>query len=115
MLCNGRFLTHPSLSDPKYDNLKSLLQAAGHSKLPDLRDMFLRGLPASGRAIGDFQSDAFGNHTHSYRHTYSMGTPGQYGNYMSLNHGAHNEKGLANFNVDMSGDSETRPKNIAVN
>lgn len=94
---------------------------------------FVRGLPNSGRAIGSTQADALKSHTHSASfsgnpvppHTHNIplynsfgeagrplrGSGGHTNNWNTGSGGGHTPSGTVTVNA--TGDSETRPVNIA--
>lgn len=96
--------------------------------LPDGRDDFLRGASAT-NVLGTRQTDAIKSHTHTGTtssngaHTHSvnistdngssraLGGGGSGGNFATSSSGAHTHT----FTTDATGDTETRPRNIAVN
>jgi hypothetical protein len=51
----------------------------GSTQVPDLRDVFLRGLPAAGRTLGSYQSDAIKSHIHGYKGDSASGVGGEGG------------------------------------
>ncbi len=105
MLCDGS--TIPS----SFADLRKLIG----DKVPDLRDMFLRGKSAE-RLIGSYQPDQLTQHTHALeqaviyqgysRDTFSFGIIDH-----NIRQGSTKSGGVAEA---ISG-NETRPKNIAVN
>ncbi len=87
-------------------------------RLPDLRDMFLRGI-SSNRKIGSYQSDSFASHSHRG----PSGRRGLLRDGTSLNqwvalleHGSYTNGTATGLDVvAATGGSETRPKNIGLN
>ena len=78
--------------------------------LPDLRGVFVRGLDNgrnldAGRAIGTFQADAIGSHTHS-------GTSGTAGT--GSTGGGDRSDDSGSYTTDAFGGAETRPVNTAM-
>jgi microcystin-dependent protein len=86
-------------------SLYGLGDGATTFKLPDDRDVFLRGKAASGRAIGGYQADDNKAHTHSVEYT-SGPLAGGAGGHMTPGTGSF-------FNTASTGATEARPKNRA--
>lgn len=123
LLCDGRMLDR---SDPIYQPLFEVIQDSVSFDyavfwLPDFRDMFLRGCPASGRSLGSYQADDLKPH----KHTHSVRSAG-WGQTRKFVYDvvAVNKKRSAVIGVNgvtrgwstsYTGNSETRPRNIAVN
>lgn len=89
--------------------------AAGYTRLPESRGEFFRGWDHGrgmdpGRTIGSYQADAFKSHTHT--------PPNQTGiNSAAIATGAKSLGGNTYdtlYNVGFTGDTETRPRNLAV-
>lgn len=96
--------------------------------IPDLGDEFTRGLPSSGRGIGSIQADTFkshqhtgttdarGNHSHGgvLRFAQTAQNPGgnasAYGTQGNTDDAGNHDHP---FTTDSTGDTETRPRNIA--
>ena len=80
---------------------------ADEFRLPDLRDMFIRGDHAS-RDVGTYQEDDFKSHRHL-----QFGNQGAYNSYSGGQTGQASEP-AENQWTDYTGGTETRPKNFAV-
>ena len=124
--CNGNELSRTTYAD-LFAVIGTTYGAGNGSttfNLPDFRGRFLRGLDTSGsvdpdgsgRTVGDSQDDTFESHIHG---------SGTFSNYSSVNSsitvtngtlGLHSGTGTGQDQVATSsaGDSETRPKNVAV-
>jgi microcystin-dependent protein len=81
--------------------------------LPDLRGEFLRGWDHGrgvdpGRVFGSTQADAFKVHAHNY--SSATGTSGA----LEYTGGGNNVPSYSSGNTGLTGDSETRPKNVAL-
>jgi hypothetical protein len=101
---------------------------AAHKKisLPDRRDNFARGLPASGRIIGSYQEDAFQGHWHETLFNeldigVNAGASQGYIRHQDSatdktdsTYGVHNAKSDG-INGTPKTANETRPKNVACN
>ncbi|MGB5989536.1 MAG: tail fiber protein, partial [Marinifilaceae bacterium] len=130
MLCDGS-----TFSAAIYPDLQTVL---GGITLPDLRGVFLRGLDSgrgldTGRTLRSFQDDALKAHNHSGTtsingdHTHSTGSSDFHGSidgttsqsgsrarqsgYTTGTAGDHSHS----LNINNTGGSETRPKNVSVN
>ena len=80
--------------------------------LPDLRGEFIRGLDSSrgvdiGRTIGSFQADAFASHAHT-------GVSGNPGTDPARKGGANRVDDTDVYTTNAVGDTETRPRNVAL-
>ena len=134
LLCNGQDFnknTYPDL----YAVIGNLYGGSGDiGKVPDYRNMFLRGNPASGRNLGTFQgyatarpgnaftggTDTQGEHSHTYRRTdddvdQNLGfersnNDGKQYDAQTSAAGAHSHS----VTITGGGDSETRPENYSV-
>jgi microcystin-dependent protein len=130
LICDGRTVSRTTYSD--------LFEAIGTShgsgdgsttfNLPDLRGVFLRGLDSgrgldTGRALGSYQADELKSHNHTESIALNIATVDldiyKSGNVNSSGRAA-NIPGISSSNqrrgiTDLSGGTEARPKNVAVN
>lgn len=118
LLCDGS-----NFDSSTYPDLYQLL---GNSNvLPDLRGYFLRGLDPTGNIDPDgksrsplsIQTDALGQHQHTYSRTARFWNECQGGGYYLTPkvQGTDVDDFLGNPPTSTTGDAETRPKNVAVN
>lgn len=117
IFCHGQ-----SIQGDKYKELRA---AIGSSNAPELRNYFLRGLPAKGRKLGGVQGDAtkvlfngaakagglaghrggaFVTDNAGHKYTYATNKPTW-----------PKKDATAAFDAVYGGSKETRPKNVAVN
>ncbi|MEC3809048.1 tail fiber protein [Escherichia coli] len=106
--CNGA-----AFSAEEYPELA---KAYPTNKLPDLRGEFIRGWDDgrgvdSGRLIGSHQDFTIQSHLHSVTYVSSATDDGK----GVLSSGDGTAGGTITFNTDATGDTETRPRNIAFN
>lgn len=115
LLCDGT-----PYSQATYPELETVI---GSASVPNLQGYFLRGIDPSGtvdpdrnRAPGNVQADAFKTHTHTItKDLYSYGTPYKSAGPPGIPYCSDSAAGPAQTLVtDGTGDSETRPKNVAV-
>ncbi|MFG0252974.1 MAG: phage tail protein [Phycisphaerales bacterium JB038] len=119
LMCDGEPI------DQEYKDLRDLVG----NQTPDLRGYFLRGYDSTGaidadriqadQEIGSVQPDEFKGHLHTTGCT-SLAEGQPTGRSNDPNHaknllGYHTAKGVHNINTQLTGGSETRPKNVAVN
>lgn len=123
LVCNGA-----SLSRAAYPDLFAAIgttfgsYSADTFLLPDLRGVFIRGLdggrgqdPAWWRSLGSYQADAFASHAHvlgSEALYQDYGSSGGYVGARTYPEGSH--PSYRNPSTSSVGDSETRPKNLAL-
>lgn len=89
--------------------------AVGYTRLPESRGEFFRGWDHGrgmdpGRAVGSYQADAFKSHTHTPPNQTGISSASVPTGAKSL--GGNNYDTL--YNVGFTGDTETRPRNLAV-
>jgi microcystin-dependent protein len=117
LLCDGT-----SYSRITYEDLYAVIGTLYGSldgatfKVPDLRGEFIRGLDYgrgvdTGRSLGSNQSDAFKSHVHDYYIASNTGNekeapPAEYNTWKPLN---------VRHQTAPTGDTETRPRNVALN
>ena len=87
----------------------------GYTRLPESRGEFFRGWDHGrgmdpGRAVGSYQADAFKSHTHTPPNQTGINSASVATGAKSL--GGNNYDTL--YNVGFTGDTETRPRNLAV-
>jgi microcystin-dependent protein len=99
-----------------------------HFRAPDLRGTFVRGFDGtrgldSGRTFGSYQADSFGSHNHGFSDYYQTSTTTYTTADKTRTDGGANRvtsvstaegAGWAANATDSRGDTETRPKNIAM-
>lgn len=117
LLCDGS-----TFDQTQYPELYRML--GNKNTLPDLRGYFLRGLDATGKVDPDgphraplsVQQDALARHGHTYGRTAWYWGEAQGGdNKLTPKQRNDTDNFFANEPTSVSGDAETRPKNVAVN
>jgi hypothetical protein len=129
---NADLAIQTSVGVPSVRGVSAAVDFAANKRLPlpDLRDRFLRGQAAAGRNIASYQADAYGSHIHTgttstdgnHFHTFGVynqdaasgvaadGAGVASASAATSTGGSHNHT----LNINASGDTETRPKNLAV-
>lgn len=111
VLCNGQ-------STAAYPALAAVVG----SNVPDLRGEFIRGLDGgrgvdSGRTLNSSQADDFKSHRHTVTTSYDNGTVNSGANLYLSGDSATKRPAVfaASDAIDLTGGTETRPRNVALN
>jgi len=120
--CNGAAISRTTYAD-LFAAIGTTFGAGDGSttfNLPDLRGEFIRGWDNgrgvdAGRALGSWQVDAFRSHMHQLNYwAWADGTGAGLHNYVKPVDPSGAISGVSNVGTYSTGDTETRPRNVAL-